>query len=169
MDGWWKELLFLGSEMRRFSLVVGFDAKVPNASGVWICSAFDARLLSLKYFNCIPLIFEKMSWWTWASVPVVVFTLWLYTSFMSSNFPTLQKKRIALVIAHPDDEAMFFAPTLIALTNPTLENTVSILCLSSGDSEGLGQTRKKELVASALQLGLKSKDDVTIIEDSYVN
>lgn len=31
----------------------------------------------------------------------------------------------------------------------------------------MGETRKKELAVSALQLGLKSKDDVTIIDDSY--
>jgi hypothetical protein len=36
-----------------------------------------------------------------------------------------------------------------------------------GNSEGMGETRKKELAVSALQLGLKSKDDVTIIDDSY--
>jgi N-acetylglucosaminylphosphatidylinositol deacetylase len=77
-----------------------------------------------------------MTWWTWASIPLIIFTLWLYTSFMSSNFPSLRGKRIALLIAHPDDEAMFFAPTIIALTKPDLENHVSILCLSSGKLRG---------------------------------
>jgi N-acetylglucosaminylphosphatidylinositol deacetylase len=73
-----------------------------------------------------------MNWVPWASVPVIVFGLWLYTAQLSSSFPTLRRKRILLLIAHPDDEAMFFAPTLQALTRPERENHVKILCLSSG-------------------------------------
>jgi hypothetical protein len=73
-----------------------------------------------------------MHWLTWASVPVLIFGLWLYTSQLSASFPTLQGKRILLLIAHPDDEAMFFAPTLRALTRPELGNHVKLLCLSSG-------------------------------------
>lgn len=75
-----------------------------------------------------------MHWITWASVPILIFGLWLYTSQLSSSFPTLQGKRILLLIAHPDDEAMFFAPTLLALTRPELGNHIKILCLSSGTS-----------------------------------
>jgi len=45
----------------------------------------------------------------------------------------LRNKRICLLIAHPDDEAMFFAPTVLALTEPALGNHVKILCLSSGE------------------------------------
>jgi N-acetylglucosaminylphosphatidylinositol deacetylase len=73
-----------------------------------------------------------MNWTIWASVPVLVFGLWLYTAQLSGSFPTLQGKRIILLIAHPDDEAMFFAPTLLALTRPEHGNHVRILCLSSG-------------------------------------
>ena len=73
-----------------------------------------------------------MNWITWASVPLLVFGLWFYTSQLTISFPTLQGKRILLLIAHPDDEAMFFAPTLLALTRPELGNHVKILCLSSG-------------------------------------
>ena len=73
-----------------------------------------------------------MNWLSWAVVPVFVFGLWLYTAQLAKSFPTLQGKRILLLIAHPDDEAMFFAPTLLALTRPELGNHVKILCLSSG-------------------------------------
>ena len=48
--------------------------------------------------------------------------------------PQLHNKRIGLLIAHPDDEAMFFAPTVLGLTKPALENHVQILCLCSGKS-----------------------------------
>ena len=75
---------------------------------------------------------RAMNWITWAVAPVFVFGLWLYTAQLTKSFPTLQGKRILLLIAHPDDEAMFFAPTLLALTRPELGNHVKILCLSSG-------------------------------------
>ena len=50
------------------------------------------------------------------------------------SFPIITNKRICLLIAHPDDEAMFFSPTLLALTEPELGNHVKILCLSTGIS-----------------------------------
>ncbi|KAF2665256.1 LmbE-like protein [Microthyrium microscopicum] len=106
-----------------------------------------------------------MDWLTYASIPLVVFTMWLFTAHeVSTRFPTLRNKRIVLLIAHPDDEAMFFAPTVIALTKPELNNQFSILCLSSGNADGLGEIRKKELKKSALHLGLRSPNDVTIID-----
>ena len=98
-------------------------------------------------------------------VPVV---LWLYTSHMSSNaFPTLRGKRVVLLIAHPDDEAMFFAPTVVALTHPDRGNHLKILCLSNGNAEGLGERRRVELVQSAEVLGVR-KDDVLVLNDPYV-
>lgn len=63
---------------------------------------------------------------------------------------------------------MFFAPTLLALTRPELGNHLKILCLSSGNADGLGETRKKELIKSGMMLGLRNEDDVLVIEDSYV-
>lgn len=66
-------------------------------------------------------------------VAIVVPSLYLYTvSVVQTRFPTLRNKRICLLIAHPDDEAMFFAPTVLALTRPETGNHVKILCLSSG-------------------------------------
>lgn len=68
-----------------------------------------------------------------ASAAVLVPVLYMYTvSVVQTRFPTLQNKRICLLIAHPDDEAMFFAPTVLALTRPETGNHVKILCLSSG-------------------------------------
>ena len=37
----------------------------------------------------------------------------------------------------------------------------------AGDADGLGEIRKKELVKSGLQLGLRSSDDILVIEDTY--
>ncbi|KAG2416402.1 hypothetical protein HFD88_007617 [Aspergillus terreus] len=98
-----------------------------------------------------------------------VFLFWTLSSTTSSpfarSFPRLYNKRICLLIAHPDDEAMFFAPTVLALTKPEFGNHLKILCLSSGDADGLGHIRKRELQKSALQLGLRSESDVFIVDD----
>ena len=67
------------------------------------------------------------------SLLVVLPGLYIYTaSVVQTRFPTLRNKRICLLIAHPDDEAMFFAPTVLALTRPETGNHVKILCLTSG-------------------------------------
>lgn len=73
-----------------------------------------------------------------ACLVVVIPVLYMYTvSVVQSRFPALQNKRICLLIAHPDDEAMFFAPTVLALTRPETGNHVKILCLSAGTSNSL--------------------------------
>ena len=60
--------------------------------------------------------------------------------------------RQLLVVSHPDDEAMFFAPTLAACAEARLVPTV--LCLSNGDAFGQGVTREKELARSCASLGV---------------
>lgn len=104
-----------------------------------------------------------------ASVPVVLLgvlpLLYTYTSATAqTRFPTLRNKRVCLLIAHPDDEAMFFAPTVLALTRPESGNHVKILCLSTGDADGLGDTRRRELVKSAMHLGLRKEEDIFVLD-----
>ncbi|KAL5343094.1 LmbE-like protein [Aspergillus crustosus] len=98
-----------------------------------------------------------------------IFIFWSLSSTTTSpfarTFPTLHNKRICLLIAHPDDEAMFFAPTLLALTKPELGNHVKILCLSTGDADNLGPIRREELKKSAKHLGLRSESDVLVLDD----
>jgi N-acetylglucosaminylphosphatidylinositol deacetylase len=101
--------------------------------------------------------------------PIIFLIFWVATaSLTSSSFPpprNLYNKRIILLIAHPDDEAMFFSPTLLALTDPALGNHLKILCLSTGNADGLGETRKKELIESAIKLGVRREEDVFVLED----
>lgn len=67
------------------------------------------------------------------AIPILIATAWLYTAQMTrSSLPNLRNKRICLLIAHPDDEAMFFSPTVLALTAYEAGNHVKILCMSSG-------------------------------------
>jgi N-acetylglucosaminylphosphatidylinositol deacetylase len=96
-----------------------------------------------------------MNWLVWASVPLILLAFWMYTSTLSASFPTLQNKRVLLLIAHPDDEAMFFAPTLLALTRPENGNHVKILCLSNGKhlEPDLVQQRLISRVLQAMPMG----------------
>lgn len=50
--------------------------------------------------------------------------------FFHPMFPqVIRGLRVLIVIAHPDDETMFFTPTILGLRK---RNTVKILCLSTG-------------------------------------
>lgn len=98
--------------------------------------------------------------------PLLFFALWHLTSTLAPAAPTtLRNKRIILLIAHPDDESMFFSPALQTLTHPSLENHVKILCLSTGNADGLGDVRRKELEAAAVTLGVRRREDVFVLDD----
>ncbi|GAB2219746.1 hypothetical protein Droror1_Dr00007383 [Drosera rotundifolia] len=104
----------------------------------------------------------------WILVASAVFVLWVASlckilhaacsSFKDSHLTNgvlFHKKSILLVIAHPDDESMFFTPTLNYLTSRG--HNVHIICLSTGNSDSLGDTRKAELydACAILQVPLK--------------
>eukprot|EP00242_Pyramimonas_sp_CCMP2087_P011113 CAMPEP_0198208496 /NCGR_PEP_ID=MMETSP1445-20131203/11858_1 /TAXON_ID=36898 /ORGANISM="Pyramimonas sp., Strain CCMP2087" /LENGTH=287 /DNA_ID=CAMNT_0043881921 /DNA_START=134 /DNA_END=994 /DNA_ORIENTATION=- len=71
-------------------------------------------------------------------------------------------KRVLLVVAHPDDEAMFFAPTLLSLAEVNV--SVHVLCLSTGDFDGLGHLRKQEMLAACPILKVPAAQ-VMVIDD----
>jgi N-acetylglucosaminylphosphatidylinositol deacetylase len=99
---------------------------------------------------------------------VLLVLCFLISTLFASSFsppPELRNKRILLLIGHPDDEAMFFAPALIALVSPANGNQVRIICLSTGNAVGQGEIRKGELMNSARRLGIPRDEDVDIIED----
>lgn len=78
-----------------------------------------------------------------------------------------------LIIAHPDDESMFFLPTLYTLVNnsenfcshttSSPSSSLHILSLSNGNYDKLGTIREKELVQAAAIIS--DKIEVTIIHD----
>ncbi|ODN84046.1 hypothetical protein L202_00073 [Cryptococcus amylolentus CBS 6039] len=72
------------------------------------------------------------------------------------------KPKALVVTAHPDDEAMFFAPTVHGLGLAGWD--VSALCLSNGNGDGLGHLRKDELYAGYKTLGV-AEDHVTLIDN----
>lgn len=65
-----------------------------------------------------------------------------------------------LVIAHPDDESMFFLPTIRGLK--ASNETLWILCLTTGDYDGLGRIREKELHRAGILIGA----DRVIVRDT---
>ena len=77
-----------------------------------------------------------------------------------------QKSRILLLTAHPDDECLFFTPTLSSLltsssmvdgnqaSRTTEDVEVYSLCLSVGNADGLGDVRQDELARSLDVLGV---------------
>ncbi|XP_026885715.2 N-acetylglucosaminyl-phosphatidylinositol de-N-acetylase isoform X2 [Electrophorus electricus] len=78
------------------------------------------------------------------------------------NLHTLNDNRVLIVTAHPDDECMFFAPTILKLVESNA--LVHLLCLSSGNYYNQGDQRKKELVDSCAVLGIPA-NRVTIIDN----
>ncbi|KAL6300383.1 putative deacetylase LmbE-like domain-containing protein [Sparassis latifolia] len=70
-------------------------------------------------------------------------------------FPRESKPpRFLLLTAHPDDECMFFAPTLLGLLAVHSDPEVYSLCLSVGNADGLGAIRRNELQRSLDILGV---------------
>lgn len=69
--------------------------------------------------------------------------------------PKTNTSRILLLTAHPDDECFFFSPTILALQKEALRPEIYSLCLSTGNSEGLGETRRTELGRSLDVMGIE--------------
>ncbi|GAA5990670.1 hypothetical protein JCM11641_001270 [Rhodosporidiobolus odoratus] len=64
-------------------------------------------------------------------------------------------RSVLWVIAHPDDESFFFAPSILGLSAAANAPGISLLCLSPGDHDGLGNLRKEELKRACRELGIK--------------
>lgn len=83
------------------------------------------------------------------------------TAFVS-NVSDATEANILLLTAHPDDECMFFAPTLLGISSwaNSLEGEKSTttnlhsLCLSVGNADALGNVRRDELSKSLDVLGI---------------
>ncbi|KAJ3928845.1 MAG: LmbE-like protein [Lentinula lateritia] len=92
-----------------------------------------------------------------------------------------QPQRVLLVTAHPDDECLFFAPTIFGLANGSQlndasqdgsigqnnENELFSLCLSVGDADGLGHIRKEEYEKSLDVMGIKDTNRIAL-DDLYL-
>lgn len=88
-----------------------------------------------------------------------------YSSITSPTPLPIQNSTVYFIIGHPDDEVMFFSPSLLEISKPKNNNKVKLICFSSGDSvdESIGRIRSQELFHSAKILGI-SKEDVTVLD-----
>ncbi|ANQ08932.1 N-acetylglucosaminylphosphatidylinositol deacetylase [Plasmodium coatneyi] len=77
----------------------------------------------------------------------VYYFIWHYLSQRKKQLPNwLQEKgNVAFIIAHPDDEIMFFFPTIKLLFDKKKKEEIFLLSLSNGDFYGQGKIREKEL------------------------
>lgn len=79
-------------------------------------------------------------------------------------FPSRTLTSVNLIVAHPDDETMFFSPTLLQLhVNYPPSVPLRVICLTNGDADGLGAVREQELRLS-LQLLLPARNTSVIVE-----
>ncbi|KDE05455.1 hypothetical protein MVLG_04145 [Microbotryum lychnidis-dioicae p1A1 Lamole] len=112
---------------------------------------------------------------------IAVATLAVWSMLLASNWtnrtPHLkglkEAKSIIWVIAHPDDEAFFFGPSLTNLLAPpgrdeekskTVYPTGHILSLSSGNYEGRGEVRTAELKESCRMFAVDD-DNCVVVND----
>lgn len=99
---------------------------------------------------------------------ILFFMLYIYISCrildkLSKKSQTHVKSQFGnntlLIIAHPDDESMFFGPTLLNLIDNG--KYMTIYCLTTGDADGLGDVRRRELDDVTKALGPK----ITLVID----
>ena len=83
-------------------------------------------------------------------------TAYLFSRSLVPN--TLRQARnILFTIAHPDDESLFFTPSVTSvLQRSEVKGRGHLLVMSSGNNYGLGQIRREELKGSCDALGLIS-------------
>ncbi|WCJ34642.1 N-acetylglucosaminyl-phosphatidylinositol de-N-acetylase [Euphorbia peplus] len=112
----------------------------------------------------------------WLLIGLSVIVLWiaslckiLHTSslrsktyFLQNESSGAQKKNVLLVIAHPDDESMFFSPTINYMISKG--HNLHVLCLSIGNADGMGSTRKRELYKACALLKVPLQQ-VKVVDD----
>ncbi|ODA81357.1 hypothetical protein RJ55_04322 [Drechmeria coniospora] len=77
--------------------------------------------------------------------------------------PALQHaKNVLIVTAHPDDECLFFSPTILGVLDRNHRIKGGLLVMSTGNNDGIGETRKKELLGSCAALGIDSSRCVAL-------
>ena len=120
-----------------------------------------------KYLLWFHEIFDKhtddnMELLTIGLVIILTFCLIFYGLIANAKRKEIKTaRRVLLVTSHPDDECMFFGPTILSLTkNPAV--SLFLLCMSNGDYRREGQTRKGELYQACKVLGIQ-EDNITVL------
>ncbi|KAJ9449787.1 putative N-acetylglucosaminyl-phosphatidylinositol de-N-acetylase [Diplonema papillatum] len=103
----------------------------------------------------------------YASAVFVVVVAAVARGLLAKGWPyEVQPATVLLVIiAHPDDEAMFMTPVLLRAAAAGYR--LYFLCLSTGNADGKGDTRTAELLESAKYFGADAAD-VKVLDDALL-
>ncbi|EEA19304.1 hypothetical protein TMatcc_009439 [Talaromyces marneffei ATCC 18224] len=99
-------------------------------------------------------------------IPIFLYTL---LGTYLANDPRLvphairNARNVLLITAHPDDESLFFSPSILHNSEKPHVNR-HLLVLSSGNFNGLGEHRRTETKASCAALGIRD-DNCVILND----
>ena len=87
-----------------------------------------------------------------------------YNSITSPTPLPIRNSTVYFVIGHPDDEVMFFSPSLVEISKPKHGNHVRLVCFSRGDAvhESFASIRSQELRASARIIGVADEDVIIL-------
>ncbi|KAK0639928.1 putative deacetylase LmbE-like domain-containing protein [Cercophora newfieldiana] len=66
----------------------------------------------------------------------------------------LGARNLLIVTAHPDDECLFFAPSILGVLGRNRAMTGGLLVMSTGNNYGIGDLRRTELAGSCKALGI---------------
>lgn len=147
------------------SLVVGTSTLSQKAFGG--CNPLNIFCLIRLVFDAIvAYLLTTVEHLVAIIVVYLVICLLLYVSVVQARWLDFRRHikdvhRVLFVIAHPDDECMFFGPTLLHFIQEK-DCLVYIMCLSTGRNYGMGMTRKAELFASCRVLGLDLSNVVVL-------
>lgn len=142
------------------SVIVGDYAKVFYEQFVnYIRSALEHLVILLLIYTlgCLIsywLICYSRKWWRRYRGP-----------FRATELPAV--KRVLIVTAHPDDESMFFAPTILGLKAQDPACRVFILCMSNGNFDKKGRERRTELWNACEKLSI-DQSDVTLLNATHL-
>ncbi|GKT78236.1 glycosyltransferase family 32 protein [Colletotrichum tofieldiae] len=95
-----------------------------------------------------------------AALMIPVFLQWALAYLLGSGSWVLPHElqhadSILVVTAHPDDECLFFAPTILGILDRNRKIRGGLLAMSIGNNYGIGEMRKRELRGSCAALGIE--------------
>ncbi|KAH8665284.1 putative deacetylase LmbE-like domain-containing protein [Tricladium varicosporioides] len=114
----------------------------------WVASTLPRRVLRF-----LPRLILSIS-----LAPLILQILLAYV--IGSDFRLLpaelqHAKNLLIVTAHPDDECLFFAPSVLGVLDRNSGDKVGgLVVMSTGNNDGIGEARKAELRGSCKALGI---------------
>ena len=105
----------------------------------------------------------------WVLTFIILFLLtmiWikLFKKTTVENF-FMDQQNVALITAHPDDESVFFSPTILELQKKGV--IFFLITVTYGDYDGLGVDRIEELFNSCNELGLNPQRIIFLNNKNY--